>query len=107
MQQRPQRRLATLLDKLPDELTDEPGGRSCCSSMADDKVYNIVHLIYRSQELRRHSKDYEFSRLTMEDHWQRGLSRHGAHAAPSGSPASGRQLRTASSPSTSPSDGRE
>ena len=39
---------------------------------ADRKVYNIVHLIYRSRHYEGHSKDYEFSRLTMEDHWRAG-----------------------------------
>jgi NTE family protein len=36
------------------------------------KVYNIVHLIYRSKHYECHSKDDEFSRLTMEDHWRAG-----------------------------------
>jgi NTE family protein len=39
---------------------------------ADRKSYNIVHLIYRSRHYEGHSKDYEFSRLTMEDHWRAG-----------------------------------
>ena len=40
--------------------------------IADHKVYNIVQLIYRSRQLRGPSKDYEFSRLTMEEHWRAG-----------------------------------
>ena len=39
---------------------------------ADDKVYNIIHLIYRSQNYEGVAKDYEFSRRTMEEHWQAG-----------------------------------
>lgn len=39
---------------------------------ADQKVYNIVHLIYRSKHYEGHSKDYEFSRLTMQEHWRAG-----------------------------------
>ena len=39
---------------------------------ADDKVCNIVHLIYRAQNYEGHSKDYEFSRLSMQDHWRAG-----------------------------------
>ena len=39
---------------------------------ADDKVYNIVHLIYKAKSYEGTSKDYEFSRATMEDHWQAG-----------------------------------
>jgi NTE family protein len=42
------------------------------SSIADDKVYNLVQLIYRSKHYERHSKDYEFSQLSMEEHWRAG-----------------------------------
>ena len=38
----------------------------------DHKVYNIVHLIYRAQNYEGDSKDYEFSRLSMEEHWRAG-----------------------------------
>jgi len=41
-------------------------------SMADHKVFNIVHLIYRTKHYEGQSKDYEFSRLSMEEHWQAG-----------------------------------
>jgi NTE family protein len=39
---------------------------------ADDKVYNLIQLIYRSKNYEGSSKDYEFSRRTMEEHWQSG-----------------------------------
>jgi NTE family protein len=39
---------------------------------ADEKVYNIVHLIYHSKKYEGSSKDYEFSRRTMEEHWNSG-----------------------------------
>ena len=39
---------------------------------ADRKVYNLVHLIYRAKDYEGHCKDYEFSRLTMEEHWRAG-----------------------------------
>ena len=32
------------------------------SSIADQKVYSLVQLIYRSKHYEGHSKDYEFSR---------------------------------------------
>jgi NTE family protein len=41
------------------------------------KVYNIVQLIYRAKNYEGHSKDYEFSRLSMEEHWRSGY--HDAH----------------------------
>jgi len=42
------------------------------STAADHKVYNIVHLIYRARNYEGHSKDYDFSRLSMEEHWRAG-----------------------------------
>ena len=41
-------------------------------SVASDKVYNIIQLIYRARNYEGHSKDYEFSRLSMQDHWRAG-----------------------------------
>lgn len=43
-------------------------------SEADEKIYNIVHLIYRSKSYEGASKDYEFSRATMEEHWASGYA---------------------------------
>ena len=31
-----------------------------------------MHLIYRSKHYEGHSKDYEFSWLSMEEHWRAG-----------------------------------
>ena len=42
------------------------------SELADKKVYNIVQLIYRAKRYEGLSKDYEFSRLTMQEHWRAG-----------------------------------
>jgi NTE family protein len=44
------------------------------SRIADHKVYNIIHLIYRAKHYEGHSKDYEFSRLSMEEHWRAGYN---------------------------------
>jgi NTE family protein len=63
--------LFNLLQKLPPELRDSEEAK-LLSTVADHKVYNIVHLIYRSKHYEGHSKDYEFSRLSMQDHWQAG-----------------------------------
>jgi len=63
--------LASLLSKLPDELRDSEEAK-LLSSSADHKVFNIVQLIYRSKHYEGHSKDYEFSRLTMQEHWRAG-----------------------------------
>jgi len=39
---------------------------------ADRKRYNIVELIYRSKPYEGTAADYEFSRLSMADHWRAG-----------------------------------
>jgi NTE family protein len=63
--------LATLLEKLPEDLKASEEARMLRSA-ADRKIYSIVHLIYRSKHYEGNSKDYEFSRLTMEEHWRAG-----------------------------------
>jgi NTE family protein len=44
------------------------------SGYADSKVYNIVHLNYHNKNYEGYSKDFEFSRLSMEAHWQSGYN---------------------------------
>lgn len=63
--------IAHVLEKLPDELQSEEDVK-LLKEVADKKVYNAVQLIYRAQKYEGYSKDYEFSRLTMLDHWRSG-----------------------------------
>jgi NTE family protein len=63
--------LAGLLGKLPEDLKSSPEAQ-LLGSATDRTVYNIVHLIYRARTYEGHSKDYEFSRLSMEEHWRAG-----------------------------------
>ncbi|HVJ54995.1 MAG TPA: patatin-like phospholipase family protein [Aliidongia sp.] len=63
--------LASLLHKLPPELKQTPEYEFLAGE-ADQKVYNLIQLIYRAQNYEGDSKDYEFSRLTMEEHWRAG-----------------------------------
>ena len=60
-----------LLAKLPPELAALPQTKLLAEA-SDPAVYNIVHLIYRSATYEGQSKDFEFSRRTMEDHWRAG-----------------------------------
>src|ERR1700736_2603074 len=69
--QRLQHAVAGLLEKLPDELKSSPEAK-LLSTVAHRKSYNIVHLIYRARNYEGHSKDYEFSRASMEEHWRAG-----------------------------------
>jgi NTE family protein len=63
--------LAGLLEQLPQDLKGSPEARLLAGA-ADRKVYNVVHLIYRAKNYEGHSKDYEFSRLSMQEHWRAG-----------------------------------
>jgi NTE family protein len=63
--------LASLLHKLPGELRDCPE-LAILKAHIQPKVYNLVQLIYRTKQYEGDSKDYEFSRLSMEDHWRAG-----------------------------------
>jgi NTE family protein len=65
--------LAKLLPQLPDELK-KTAEYQMLEQATDHSIYNIVHLIYRAKHYEGDSKDYEFSRLTMEDHWQTGYN---------------------------------
>jgi NTE family protein len=69
--QKLRRAVTTLLGKLPEELKSSPEAK-LLGTEAEHKVYNIVHLIYRAKNHEGHSKDYEFSRLSMEEHWRAG-----------------------------------
>jgi NTE family protein len=63
--------LANLISRLPAELRDSDDVR-LLDQVANDKVCNIVHLIYRAKKYEGIAKDFEFSRRTMEDHWAAG-----------------------------------
>ena len=65
--------LATLLGKLPPELRGSPEAQEL-AALADHKVFSVVHLIYRSKRYEGQAKDYEFSRLSMQEHWQSGYN---------------------------------
>jgi len=59
------------LCKLPPEFAALPEAVALTQA-SDPAVYNIVELIYRSQAYESQSKDYAFSRQTMDEHWRAG-----------------------------------
>ena len=63
--------LAELLAKLPPDLSASKEA-ALLKEMADHKVYNIVQLIHRPEHYEGHSKDYEFSVLSLKEHWDAG-----------------------------------
>jgi NTE family protein len=66
-----QRELAALLNRLPEDLREHEDIKPLRAA-ASHNVHNLVHLIYRARDYEGHSKDYEFSRLSMQDHWRAG-----------------------------------
>jgi NTE family protein len=70
--QRARRAVLRLLEMVPNkDALNDPEMRMLVES-ADEKVFNIVHLIYRAKRYEGSSKDYEFSRETMDAHWADG-----------------------------------
>ena len=65
------RTAAKLLKKLPKDLLQSPEAERL-AELADEKVYNLIQLIYHAENYEGCSKDYEFSRRTMEEHWKAG-----------------------------------
>lgn len=65
--------LAGLLERLPPDLADMKDVKYL-EHVADKSKYNIIEIVYRSKNYEDQSKDYEFSRLTMEDHWRAGYN---------------------------------
>src|SRR5215471_8067605 len=65
------RTAAKVLEKLPKDLLQSPEVEKL-AELADEKVYNLIQLIYRAKNYEGCSKDYEFSRRTMEEHWKAG-----------------------------------
>ncbi|MDB5503657.1 MAG: Patatin [Tardiphaga sp.] len=60
-----------LIGKLPEELKNDPSV-IFLNEAAKENTVTVVHLIYRSKLYESSSKDYNFSRLNMIDHWQSG-----------------------------------
>ena len=66
-----QQAVADLIEKLPPRLRSHPAITTLKQQMAHEPV-DIVHLIYRDKPYELDSKDYEFSRAMVEEHWEAG-----------------------------------
>jgi len=69
--QRMRHTVSRLVARLPAEMRDLPEARFL-REFGDDKVYSMVHLIYRPWRYEGYAKDFEFSRRSMAEHWQAG-----------------------------------
>ena len=67
------RAAAKLLAKIPGDVRQTPEAEILARE-ADEKVYNLIQMIYHAKTYEGSSKDYEFSRLTMEEHWSSGYN---------------------------------
>ena len=67
-----QQALSDLMGKLPPKLRDDPSVQVLRAHMQCEPI-DIVHLIYRNKAYELDSKDYEFSRNAVADHWQAGM----------------------------------
>jgi len=60
-----------LIGKLPDYLQNDPSVE-LLRKAAKENTVTVVHLIYRSKNYESSSKDYDFSRVGMVEHWGAG-----------------------------------
>jgi NTE family protein len=60
-----------LIGKLPDYLKNDPSAE-LLRKAAKENTVTVVHLIYRSKNYESSSKDYDFSRVGMVEHWGAG-----------------------------------
>ena len=61
-----------LIDKLPDHLKSDPSVE-WLRNVAKENTVTVVHLIYKSKNYETSSKDYDFSRVAMVEHWNAGV----------------------------------
>jgi NTE family protein len=66
-----QQAIADLIAKLPAALRKDPSVQAVREQLSHEPI-DIFHLIYRDKAYERDSKDYEFSRATVEEHWEAG-----------------------------------
>lgn len=67
------RELAAALDALPPELRTHPRIAAALRHRCDAAV-TVARIVYRQKSWHRPSKDYEFSRLSIEEHWRTGAA---------------------------------
>ncbi len=63
---------ALLKEIPPDHVTAEM--RALLEPWLSDRVFNIIHLIYKTKPFEEQYKDYAFAPSTMREHWDAGLT---------------------------------
>lgn len=67
-----QQAIADLIAKLPPGLRNDPSVVEVQAQLTHEPI-DIFHLIYRDKTYELESKDYEFSRAAVEEHWESGV----------------------------------
>ncbi|MDE2413829.1 MAG: DUF3734 domain-containing protein [Comamonadaceae bacterium] len=70
-------RLRALAEHVPPEQRDSAAVRALLAGTMDPPI-TLVHVIHRRKPYETQNKDYEFSRLSMDEHWTAGLTDMGA-----------------------------
>jgi NTE family protein len=63
--------IRAFLKRLPAEYQSDPAVQKLCDDAKENSV-SVVHLIYRTKNFESNSKDYDFSRAGMIEHWKSG-----------------------------------
>jgi NTE family protein len=64
--------LKELIEHLPGRALP-PNLQAPLSPYLDDRVFNIIHLVYQSKGHEQQHKDYAFGRIPLREHWDSGL----------------------------------
>jgi len=66
--------LVRLMAKPPPKLKSDPDARQL-ASLCDDRQWTLIRLLNQRLTHVSQTKDYEFSRATVDDHWAAGPDR--------------------------------
>ena len=67
-----QQAIADLIAKLPPQMRQDPSVAQVQAMLTHEPI-EIFHLIYRDKPYEQESKDYEFSRAAVDEHWEAGM----------------------------------
>ena len=67
-----QQAIADLIAKLPPQMRADPSVAQVQAMLTHEPI-DVYHLIYRDKPYELESKDYEFSRAAVDEHWEAGM----------------------------------
>ena len=73
-QQKQRRLLNELMKLVPEELKTDNHWYALAEREACDRLFNVIHMIYKDKECEGNYKDFQFGAPTMREHWQSGLN---------------------------------